>query len=477
MASFRRFLSVRVALGMLALVVAVAVVSVLALGSILYAQLDGTLLHLAEVEARHGAAATGSDFSFHEGVLLQPTEGASTPLTRYAQLWASDGRPLVRSRNLEQDLVLPAEALAAARRGQVAWATHQWNGRQIRSVIFPLALVGAAHGVHVLQVAAPTEPVQRTLAQFGALLAVLSLLATGGAFVVGWRLAGVALRPTYEITVQAEAIRAGTLAERITAHADVQEFSRLVTVLNEMLDRLEGTFEGQRRFIADAGHELRAPLTVLRGEMEVALRRERSTAEYRESIERSHEEVLRMSALVQDLLALARSDAGVLVEQRVELDLSELARRVAGRHRPHAALQGVAVAVTGAAAPLTGDPAVLERTIENLVVNAIRYSPAGGEVRIDVRPADGGGPDDMHRLTVSDQGPGVPPDQVPQLFTRFFRGDPARRRGGSDGQEGTGLGLAIARAGAEAHGGSLRFAGNAPGAGFELRLPAYLNEL
>ncbi len=477
MTSFRRSLAVRMALGMLALFVAVAAVSLLALRSLLYAQLDGTLLHIAEVEARHGAASTGSEFTFHEGVLLQPREGSSTPLTRYAQLWTSNGRPLVRSRNLHRDLNLPHDALVEARRGEVGWATHVWGGEQIRSVVFPLELVGAAHGVHVLQVAAPTASVRRTLTQFGMLLLTLSLVASGGAFVVGWRLAGVALRPTREITEQAEVIRAGTLSERITAHADVQEFSRLVTVLNGMLERLEGTFEGQRRFIADASHELRAPLTVLRGEIDVALRRERSAAEYREMIERCREEVLRMSVLVQDLLALARSDAGVLVEQRVELDLCDLARRVTERHRPLAADRGVRLAVRGTAAPVTGDPTVLERTIENLVVNSIRYSPAGGEVTIDVRPADGGDRDGAHLLIVRDQGPGVPPEQVPQLFTRFFRGDPARRRGGGDGQEGTGLGLAIARAGAEAHGGSLRFAGNAPGAVFELRLPAHLNEL
>jgi copper resistance protein B len=379
------------ALGMLALFVAVAAVSLLALRSLLYAQLDGTLLHIAEVEARHGAASTGSEFTFHEGVLLQPREGSSTPLTRYAQLWTSNGRPLVRSRNLHRDLNLPHDALVEARRGEVGWATHVWGGEQIRSVVFPLELVGAAHGVHVLQVAAPTASVRRTLTQFGMLLLTLSLVASGGAFVVGWRLAGVALRPTREITEQAEVIRAGTLSERITAHADVQEFSRLVTVLNGMLERLEGTFEGQRRFIADASHELRAPLTVLRGEIDVALRRERSAAEYREMIERCREEVLRMSVLVQDLLALARSDAGVLVEQRVELDLCDLARRVTERHRPLAADRGVRLAVRGTAAPVTGDPTVLEH-----------QSGAGpNEFRWDVEGWYGG---DFNRVWLKSEG-------------------------------------------------------------------------
>ena len=470
--SFRQSLALRMALGMLALFGTVALVSVVALRSLLYAQLDGTLLHIAEVEARHGAASTGSEFAFHEGVLLQAREGASTPLTRFAQLWTSDGRPLVRSRNLARDLELPTDGLDRARGGEIGWATHEWSGEQIRSVVFPLERIGAAHGVHLLQVAAPTAPLVRTLRQFGLLLAALSLLAIGGAFGVGWRLAGVALRPTREITEQAERIRAGTLSERITAHADVQEFGRLVMVLNGMLDRLEGAFEGQRRFTADASHELRAPLNVLRGEIDVALRRDRSADEYREVMQRCREEVVRMGILVQDLLALARSDAGVLAGQRTALDLGDLARRVAERHRALAAERDVRLDVSGPAAPALGDAALLERAVENLVVNAIRYSPRGGAVTIEVEPSRDG----THTLRVRDEGPGIPARQAEHLFTRFYRGDPARRRSEGHPQEGAGLGLPIARAAAEAHGGTLRLAGNGPGAVFELRVPAHLNE-
>ena len=460
------------ALGMLALFVLVAGASVMALRSILYAQLDATLLQIAEVEARHGAAEQGSAFAFHEGVLLQTRNGASTPLTRFAQLWTSDGRPVVRSLNLQRDLKLPRRELARAQRGEVGWATEEWNGEQIRSVVFPLELVGAAHGMHVLQVAAPTEPIRRTLREFALFLVGLSVLATAGTFAAGRRLAGAALRPTLEITEQAEAIRGGMQAERITAHADVREFGRLVSVLNGMLDRLRSAFESQRRFTADASHELRAPLNVLQGELEVALRRERSAEEYRETLARCRVEALRMGSLVQDLLALARSDAGVLVAQRVALDLNDLARQVAERHRSLAAEHGVLLNVEGGPAPVFGDPAVLERAVANLVANAIRFSPRGGTVTIETRQgADG------QSLTVRDSGPGVPPEQVPRLFTRFFRGDSARSRAEAEHDQSTGLGLAIARAAAEAHGGTLGFAGNAPGAVFELRLPGDLKEL
>lgn len=471
--SFRQSLARRMALGMLALFALVAVASVVALRSILYAQLDGTLLQIAEVEARHGAAEQGSAFAFHEGVLLQTRNGSSTPLTRFAQLWTSDGRPVVRSLNLQRNLELPPRELARARRGEVGWATHDWNGEEIRSVIFPLELVGAAHGMHLLQVAAPTEPIRRTLGQFALLLVGLSVLATAGTFAASRRLADAALRPTREITEQAEAIRGGMPGERITAHAHVREFSRLVSVLNGMLDRLEASFESQRRFTADASHELRAPLNVLRGELDVALRRERPAHEYRDTLERCRMEVLRMGALVQDLLALARSDAGVLVEQRVVLDLDDLARQVAARYRSLAADRGIRLAVEGTEAPVRGDRAVLERAVANLVANAIRFSPRGGAVTVITGPDGTGG----HLLTVRDEGPGVPPEQAPHLFTRFFRGDPARSHLESAGEESTGLGLAIARSAAEAHGGSMRFAGNAPGAVFELRLPGHLKKV
>jgi two-component system OmpR family sensor kinase len=472
MRSFRQSLARRMALGMLALFALVAAASVIALRSILYAQLDGTLLQIAEVEARHGAAAQGSAFAFHEGVLLQTRSGASTPLTRFAQLWTSDGRPVVRSLNLQRDLKLPQRQLERARRGEIGWATEEWNGEQIRSVVFPLELVGAAHGMHVLQVAAPTEPIRRTLWQFGMLLAGLSVLATAGTFAAGRRLAGAALRPTLEITEQAEAIGAGSSAERITAHADVREFRRLVSVLNGMLGRLRNAFESEQRFTADASHELRGPLHVLQGELEVALRRDRPAHEYRETLERCRVEVLRMGSLVQDLLVLARSDAGLLVAERVIVDLHDLARQVAERHRPIAAERGIRLDVEGRAAPVLGDPAVLERVVGNLVANAIRFSPPDGTVTIETRQdADG------QLLAVRDAGPGVPPEQVPRLFTRFFRGDSARSRAETGHDQSTGLGLAIARAGAEAHGGTLRFAGNAPGAVFELRLPGYLKEL
>ena len=460
MKSFRAALALRVALGVLALLAASGVVSVLALRTILYRQLDATLLHLAEVEAQAGAAASGSEFQFHEGVLLAAREGPSVELIRYAQLWRQDGRPVVRSRNLSSDLELPPTALAVAATGRVATFSQNWRGRPIRSVVYPLVLVGAAHQVHLLQVAAPTEPLRQTLTRFSALVVVLTLLGTIGAYALGRKLAAVALRPTREITAQAESISAGTLSEHITAHADTEEFTRLVTVLNRMLDRLDGAFQIQRQFTADASHELRAPLTVLKGDIDVTLKRERSTEEYRGTLVRCREEVERLAKLANDLLVLARVDSAMPLEHVAEVDIRGLIHRVVSRFDSAAATRGVRLTIKAEQVSLAGDERMLDRIVSNLVDNAVRYCRAGGEVRLELADQDGA------VLTVRDDGAGISPEHVPRLFVRFFRGDPARQR-----SDGAGLGLAIAKAGAEAHGGHLEFVGNGPGAIFRLSLP------
>lgn len=461
MRSFRMALALRTAGAMLALTMLIGSVSTLALRALLYRQLDGTLVHLAEVEAQAGAAHTGSEFQFHEGVLLAASPGPSAELTRYAQLWSSTGTPLTRSRNLPADLLLPANAVAAARDGRIVWESHQWRGQRLRCVVYPLRLVGPAHEMHLLQVAAPLAPIERTLRDFVALGVFLMLLAAGAAFLSGWRIAGTALRPTAEITAQAEAIREGTPSPTITAHADVNEFARLVQVLNAMLERLDQASAGQRRFAADASHELRGPLTALRGDLDLALKRERTPQEYRNTLERCREEVVRLSRIATDLLTLARHEAGLNAQDQTEVDLRQVVERITDRFQGAAAAREIGFDVEGPAALVRGDPAMLERVIGNLIDNALKHSPTGGTITIAVHAGEWPG------LTVRDQGPGVSPEDRARLFNRFFRG-------GSQppGVTSSGLGLAIARAAAVAHGGRLEFLGNDPGAVFRMLLPA-----
>lgn len=459
--SFRAEIARRSALSVGALLATVAVASGYALKELLENDLDATLLRIAETEAETGAERAPGEFQFHEGVLLTREDPALPELTRYAQVLARDGTVLFRSRNLSNDLPSPPEAVAEAIAGGLAWVTHRdATGERLRSLFYPLPLARAGRSERVLQVIAPYQPLLDTVAAFAGFVGILTIGATAVAFIMGWRGAGMALRPTRDIAAQAQALEAGSLSARITAHADVAEFHQMVKVLNDMLDRLERAFQSQRRFTADASHELRGPLNVLRGEIEVALSRPRGEAEYRLVLERCRDEVLRLARLADDLLTLARADAGALAPRRAPIDLFDVAESVVSRYRPVAAERQARLQLEGRTVWIQGDGQLLERAVANLVDNALKHTGVGGLVTVRVTPAD------PATITVRDTGPGIPPDHVPHLFERFFLPDPARPRA-----HGAGLGLAIARAAAEAHKGTLTFEGNAPGAVFRLALP------
>ena len=358
--SFRVQLAIRFALTMLAVIAGIGVAATASLRFILYREMDATLLHLAEVEALAGASMSGSGFTFHEGVFLARTRLPLSELTRYAELWDAEGRSVVRSADLgERHLPLPARAMADARAGAPGRATHRWEGARYRSLVYPLRLVGAMHGSHFLQVSAPLQPLDSVLWRFAGLTVLLGVaggcVAFGGAFVF----ARLETRPAQQIAAQAEAIEAGTLSARLTAHASVAEYARLVAVLNAMLDRLDRAFAAQRRFVADASHELRSPLTVLRGDLDVALRRERPAAEYRAALERMREEVTRMTGLAENLLLLARADAGLPAAAVAEVDLADVAERAVARAARQADAAGVVLAAVTTAAVVRGDAALL----------------------------------------------------------------------------------------------------------------------
>jgi two-component system OmpR family sensor kinase len=461
--SFRLQLAVRFALTMLVVIAGVGTAATVALRVILHRQLDQTLLQLAEVEALAGASTSGPDFTFHEGVFLTGTRLPLSDLTRFAELWDTEGRSVTRSANLgARHLPLPVPAMAAARRGAVGRATHPWDGARYRTLVYPLRLVGAHHGSHFLQVTAPLAPVDGMVWRFAGLAVLLGLAGGAVAFGGAFLFARLATRPAEEIAAQAEAIEAGTLSARITAHATVAEYASLVAVLNAMLDRLDRAFEAQRRFVADASHELRSPLTVLRGDLDVALRRERSPQEYRETLERMREETARMTVLAENLLVLARADAGLPATSLADLDLADVAGRVVERAARQADTAGIVLTVEAAPAPVRGDAALLERAVGNLVENAVRYVPRGS--RVTVRCARSGG---LAALDVEDDGPGIPAEHAPLVFERFYRGDPARGR-----DAGTGLGLPIARAIVEAHGGRLTLERASPGTLFRVAIPS-----
>ena len=238
---------------------------------------------------------------------------------------------------------------------------------------------------------------------------------------------------------------------------------RLVVVLNSMLARIDATFEAERRFLADVGHEIRTPLTVLRGDVEVALRRRRSREEYEGILEQSLEDIKGVSALADDLIMLARGESGALTPELGPIDVEGLLRKVAEKYRGAAASAGAALEVECEPdAVVIGDRQLLQRAIGNLVDNAIKYGTDGGRITLAARPTNAG---DV-TLTVADRGPGIPESERPNLFDRFERGESGRRRA-----RGSGLGLSIVKTIAGTHGASVALRDTeGGGATFELRL-------
>ena len=310
-----------------------------------------------------------------------------------------------------------------------------------------------------------TEALWRDLARSMLMLAPVVLLIGGtAAYIIG----GVAVRPITMIISELEAITDGRSLHRRLGGADAKgdELARLTSTLNAMIGRLENSFGGLRRFTADASHELKTPLTVLRASIERAMMARRGSIEQMEFLEQALNEVTRMADLVNSLLSLARADEGRfdLVRDVVQLDsmLRDIAETATILGEPN----GILVVVSECE-PLTveGDAPRLRQLLLNLVENAIKYTTVGGTVELALAADNGSAV-----LTVKDTGMGIAAADLPFIFERFWRADRARSR--SSGRGGTGLGLAISQYIAQAHGGSLTAQSRlSRGSTFTLTLP------
>jgi signal transduction histidine kinase len=300
-------------------------------------------------------------------------------------------------------------------------------------------------------------------------LAAVVLLGTAAALVGAWWLAGSAVRPVSEITRQATRIEAGTLSQRIVAHADTEEYRGLVAVLNRMLERLDLAFQTQHRLTADVSHELRTPLTALRGEIEVALRAERSPRDYQLVLMSALEEIDRLTTMSEDLLLITRAESHLVEAHRVPTDPNALLRGVVSQWRRRLEEKGLSVeeSLDAAATSVSLDPALTTRLIEHLLDNAVKYTPFGGHITITTAavPAARG-----VRLGVENSGSTIAVEDLPHVFEPFYRSDRARSRAQDDG---TGLGLALVAAIAQLHGGTARARNQEDrGVRLEVELPA-----
>ncbi len=285
----------------------------------------------------------------------------------------------------------------------------------------------------------------------------------------GYALARRSLAPVAAMSAQAAAITASNMHERLPV-AGGDELAGLSRVVNGLLDRLESSFEQQRRFVADASHELRTPTAVVRAEADITLSREHRTEdEYRASVTVMQDAARRLTRIVDDLFLLSRADAGHLVTHPEPLYLDELVQDATRAVRSVAIQRGIGIDVRELAeAPFTGDADLLGRLLLNLLDNAIKYSPTGSAIDVGLARRNG-----HYEIRVIDNGPGIPAEAREHIFERFFRVDSSRSRAETSATSGAGLGLAIARRIAEMHNGTLDLAESRPGrTEFVITMPA-----
>jgi heavy metal sensor kinase len=296
------------------------------------------------------------------------------------------------------------------------------------------------------------------------LLAITVATLVAVASLSGYWLAGRVLRPVRVIAETAKDLSEHDLHRRIDLDLAPDELGDLATTLNGMLARLEAAFASLQRFTADAAHELRAPLALMRTEVEVALRGEEEPADARRVLETIVAEVHRLSRTADQLLLLARADAGVLEPLFEEVDVTDLLEETAARWRPTLDERGIdlQIAIPRHGGTLVADAGMLRRLLDNLLDNAARHTPRTGAIRIEGETEAGG-----WALALADTGPGIDPALRPRVFERFTRADSARSRDTG----GAGLGLSLCAAIAELHGGALELDEGHPGARWVLHLP------
>jgi heavy metal sensor kinase len=400
------------------------------------------------------ARVDGSVTDFEGEEILGGTDEA------FAQILGPNGAVLDSSPGLPDEPILPPGQIRELRGLRFFEATVPTHEEPVSA---RLLAVPTREGPVVI-VGASLEHQQESLSALMPLLwiggPVALMLVTG----VVWLLTGAALRPVERMRAEAEAFSLSEPGRRLPVPTSRDEIARLGETLNRLLSRLEEALEKERRFVDDASHELRTPLAVLKAELELALRDSRSREELEAALRSAAEESDNLSRIAEDLLVLARADRGRLPVSRTELDLVELSRNVAEGFMARATDRRVEIEVRGSdGSPARVDPLRVRQALSNILDNALRHTPGGGTVRIEV-----GREGNVALLEVVDTGPGFRGDLLPVALEPFVRDDAARPRV----EGGAGLGLAIVRAVAQAHGGSVSLR-NEPGGGAAvlLRLP------
>lgn len=436
---------------------------------------------LTSVDRRlHGMADRLAEFAFRPELRPPPPPSGARPSRRFEfngrrrfqelRLYNSQGQQLGPDGMVEDAPGTPWDltALRRVRDGGVITSIVTHDEERLRVYTRPVVREGKRLGV--IQVSSNFSEAEAMLDGLTRLQLILMPIALLVAAFGGFFLTDRALQPVRRITEAAEQLDSTDLSQRLPA-TGADEFAHLATTMNGMLariqasfDRLRESFERERRFTADASHELRTPLTGLKANTSLALRGERTPAQYREALQAADQAADRMTRLVGDLLLLARSDSGQLSLQPEPVDPEDICREavaLTARAPGHAAVR---LQVAADAGCIAGDREHLVRLVANLVENALRYTPETGTVTLTATRHG-----DRVRLVVADTGEGIAPEHLPHLGERFYRVDPDRARP----HGGAGLGLAISRSIVDIHAGALHI-DSTPGEGttVTVELPA-----
>ncbi|MBI2412169.1 MAG: HAMP domain-containing protein [Deltaproteobacteria bacterium] len=383
----------------------------------------------------------------------------------YIQVLDPLGKTVARSSNLEgMRLPITRDTYHAAVNGATTFEVIRNVGKYPVRVVTKPIFVPEKGLVAIVQVGSSLEGIDEIFHSLAYIFMLGAAASVVIASAVGWFLAKKALRPVAEITKLARKIEAENLNERITIEVPNDEIGRLASTMNEMIARLEKSFRQIKQFTGDASHELKTPLTILKGEMEIALRSKDDVNAMREALKSSLEEIDRMNDIVRNLLDLAKMDVEKESQPKESVDLEKLLKERLEHFRRLALDSGIEMYILKSIPLIVrGDRVRISQLLSNLIDNAIKYTPRGGTVELSLA-GEGG----QAVFRVRDTGVGISKEDAPFVFDRFYRVDKARSRDVG----GAGLGLSICKGIAEAHGGTLEVT-SVPGKGstFVAKLP------
>ena len=430
----------------------------------LYRDVDNKLSSLAKIIASESASPL-SKFGFGNIDQALETSMNLKPIGKFIQVFDESGKIGGKSNNLKNlQLPISLNALKNASNGLTTFETNRsFENIPLRIITFPV--LENNHVTKIIQIASSLEEVEEVLNTLFIILVVTVPLALMVASLGGQFLAHKALKPVDHITQTARMITSQNLNQRITPPKVQDEISRLIETFNEMISRLDQSFRQIRQFSSDASHELKTPLTILKGEVEVMLRKDRTPQEYQQTLKSNLEEINRMSQIIEDLLILSKTDTGEIPLNKEDISLTGILNEVVAQMERIAKSKRLHLSSSNHHQDIHifGDALRIRELFINLIENGIKYTEEGGSIHIVLEKENelsvGNQPDRIKRekgnfakIIVSDTGIGIAKEDREKIFDRFFRVDKARSRE----QGGSGLGLSICKWIVEAHQGEIK---------------------